>query len=832
MFDKERSLRESPTSEYGREPVALLGNLSWQGRVARGVVVVLGIVICQAILYGPSLIGRKILLPLDILKTKDIYLPQTPEMRGFLPRNRVFTDEVVAIEFRRRFAAREVRAGRLPLWNPYNYCGAPFLAANNTAVFSPFRLPDYLFPGPVTIAWVQMLKSLVVGVGAYLFFRRALGVGFWPAAVGAWCSPLIGFLVLWRGYPPSFVVVWLPWLLLATDGAVRRPGGWSAPGLAMVTAFVLLSGHMAMAAHVLLVAGLYFVWREIDFFGWRLFRPAALGSMVAVIGGWSLGFVLSAVQNLPTMEYLQYSYRVAERRLGVSEEIQLLQPGIGVAPQFVLPRIFGTWDRDSWWIAPGGRWREGKYHSAGNPLEGAPSGYAGLLMTLVFAPLGWQSRRHRGAWLFWLFLGLFAASFLLRIPWLSAVFRFPPFNVLKNNRFIFATAWATLTMAVIGLDALRRGELRFRAWCWLPLLLVLILGRYCALRIGSLPTAVLSGLPDRAGDPEVVHRWFHQMYVASAATCAVAVVLWALVALRRLENSAAYFVLPLLLVGEIVWQQYHRNPQCDVELYYPPIKTLVELQHAPPGRVCGWRCLPACLNQSHWLSDVRGYDGADPVQIVRVLLLADPQGKSPHTPYALTQQLIPFASPVLDMLNLRYRIHRGSPAPGDRPRYQSRDYWVEESKTFLPRAYVPRHAIVVPKPIEQLRALRSPNFDPRDVAYIDRSLAAGGQTPIEGTAKIVKDLPCEVTIAVDMKTPGVVVLSDMWFPGWNAYVNESRSPVMRANHAIRAVEVPRGKSTLVFRYQPESFAVGARLTALGGAALAVWLVGVVWLRWR
>ena len=121
---------------------------------------------------------------------------------------------MLALEPSRRFAAAEMRAGRIPLWTPYGFAGAPFA---DFAKYSPFNLVYTLLPSPFTLAWIQLLKSLVAGMGAYLFFRRALRVSFWPAAFGAWCYPLSGFFVLWQGYPSTFVTAWFPWLLVAVD---------------------------------------------------------------------------------------------------------------------------------------------------------------------------------------------------------------------------------------------------------------------------------------------------------------------------------------------------------------------------------------------------------------------------------------------------------------------------------------------------------------------------------------------------------------------------------------------------------------------------------------
>ena len=140
----------------------------------------------QFILFGSSLIGRKILLPLDVLALPGIYLPPDEAAAWGEPWDPVLTDPTLEMEMDRRYAVSEIRAGRLPLWNPHEYCGQPFLAANQTAVFSPFRIPDYLWPGTLVIAWDQVLKSMVAGIGAYLFFRVALRTGFIAALFGGW----------------------------------------------------------------------------------------------------------------------------------------------------------------------------------------------------------------------------------------------------------------------------------------------------------------------------------------------------------------------------------------------------------------------------------------------------------------------------------------------------------------------------------------------------------------------------------------------------------------------------------------------------------------------
>ena len=134
-------------------------------RLARLLVVLAGIVLGQVILYGPSLIGRKTLLPLDILAEPTIYLPRTPEVVKIEMHNRNLIDLISCAEPARRFAVAELAAGRLPMWTPWNFAGAPFIWPK----FSPFLALQCCTASPVVLAWSQLLVAIIAGLGAYVF---------------------------------------------------------------------------------------------------------------------------------------------------------------------------------------------------------------------------------------------------------------------------------------------------------------------------------------------------------------------------------------------------------------------------------------------------------------------------------------------------------------------------------------------------------------------------------------------------------------------------------------------------------------------------------------
>jgi hypothetical protein len=236
------------------------------------------------------------------------------------------------------------------------------------------------------------------------------------------------------------------------------------------------------------------------------------------------------------------------------------------------------------------------------------------------------------------------------------------------------------------------------------------------------------------------------------------------------------------------------------------------------------------------LRDIRGYDGVDPARLVDLAALAaNPESKA--CSYSLMQQLTPKSrlgprgelqlSPVFDMLGVRYVIGRGSAPTNLHADFQGIDYWVIVNSNALARTFVPRRVETVVEDKARLAMLAAEEFDAREVAYVESPMDLPG--PCRGTAGIVEEIPTRIRVSVQMETPGLVVLADLWDKGWQAAWNGQRVPILRANHAIRGVVVPAGSGTLEFRYAPASFTWGLRLAGLALVALVAWLGIALWI---
>jgi hypothetical protein len=93
---------------------------------------------------------------------------------------------------------------------------------------------------------------------------------------------------------------------------------------------------------------------------------------------------------------------------------------------------------------------------------------------------------------------------------------------------------------------------------------------------------------------------------------------------------------------------------------------------------------------------------------------------------------------------------------------------------------------------------------------------------VNGAVKLISYKANSVSLETDADRDAYLYLSDTWYPGWRAYVDGKETKVYRANLAFRAVELPKGKHTVLFRYVPISFYIGLFLSLIG-IAVCVWL---------
>ncbi|MBN2303158.1 MAG: hypothetical protein JXQ72_01695, partial [Anaerolineae bacterium] len=160
----------------------------------------------------------------------------------------------------REFAFDELRAGRLPAWNPYVGAGAPLLANYQTAVFYPPNWFHLLLPDGVAMSVIAMLHVVWAGWGMWLF-AGSLDLDDFGRGVSTLAYALGGYLIARFGsFPTATTGAWIPWLFWMLHGVLHRRQGWYAAGLGLVFGLQLLAGHAQTTWYGGVGLGLYALW--------------------------------------------------------------------------------------------------------------------------------------------------------------------------------------------------------------------------------------------------------------------------------------------------------------------------------------------------------------------------------------------------------------------------------------------------------------------------------------------------------------------------------------------------------------------------------------------
>ncbi len=276
----------------------------------------------------------------------------------------------------RAYAFDQLRAGQLPLWNPYNGGGAPLLANYQTAVFYPPNWLHLIFPHVAAMNLLAVGHVVWAAVGMWIF-ASVWNLPLLGRGISMLAFSLSGYLVARLGsFPTAAAVAWFPWMMWACHRIVTTQRASSVAWLGLATGMLLLAGHAQTAFYVLLASGAYALWLSGSIRGWReRFRVWAAATAAVLLG---LG--LAAIQLVPTAQLLVLSDRAAGLDYDWTTNFSY---SIARALTLIAPNLYGT---------PA----DGSYITEGAYFEDAA--YIGLLPLVAgfFAVITWWRTRKSG----------------------------------------------------------------------------------------------------------------------------------------------------------------------------------------------------------------------------------------------------------------------------------------------------------------------------------------------------------------------------------------------------------------------------------------------------
>jgi len=767
------------------------------------------------------------------------------------------SDQYIAGYAFRDFAAQSLRAGQgIPQWNPYLFGGLPYIAAMHGDIFYPTALLRMILPTDVAMTWGFVIHLFLAGLFTYGFLR-AWGLAFFPSLVGG-MAYLLGGPVASYASPGHdgklFVSALLPLALWLLVRGVRDGRLWAWGAFAITIGLAVLSPHPQLLQYLLLTSGAFALFLALgpDASGTRLDRRTAVRRLALALGAVVVGLAIGAIQFAPVREYVAYAPRAGGRDYAYATSFSF--PLIELFNLY-LPQFTGMLDR--YW-GPNGIHLHSEY-------------IGGSVLLLASAAFGGDARRRFRR--FW--IGVAVISFLWMLggstPFFHLVYALVPGTKFFRapSTIIYVFSFALSVFAALGTERLLEGALSRRfLFGWLGAAAVIAvlasIGVLGALAEAGARTSGVTMMLRQGLDPQYAPQAAEQ-WASRANANAVDLILGAwrsllfvaltvgalfLYARGRLTRAVAGALLAAIVAVDLwsVEREYWKfSPPARILFATDPALELLK-KEPQPGRVVVYGQGDSGIVASdpyfgtdtqgrgtglmvHGIRSVAGYHGNE---IGRYQTLMDsrlsngaPAMISPtfwrHENARFLYTNVPIADSALRLMTGPVRNSAGSTVylyrlPGDNP-YA----WVAPAIAKAPDS-------------DAEAAVLDPRFDPARIAVFDTSADVqtnARQSPpeplaIDATTGAFGPGRADVTLSAPAPAGSALVVSENYYPGWQALVDGKAAPTYRADYNLIGIPLPAGARTIALRYHDPAVTTGRVVTIVALLiALAALGAGVV-----
>ncbi len=687
------------------------------------------------------------------------------------------------------YGTEEVLAGRLPIWNRYEYSGIPFLATAQPAVLYPPKIITFALLQP-EIAYQVFLFLHYCGMALFfLLFIRDQGI----SAIGAMTGGAFwtfAHLILSASYHPIRIanLVWIPLIFLLIERLAKRPNRWTFVALAAVVAMQVVAGYPEVFVDLSILVVIYSAVR------WWIgdWQSPPWKSVPLIAAAFLLAVFLTAFQILPLAELVMTSKRVDFIEVGEIFTLETIVNSTLSGILYPFPAFF-------------------VFFLLGCVGKRAKPAVAGMLFCFFMFTGGWMLVRQ--------------------LPGLENI-RFPYVWVYV---ILFFLAW----LAAVGMDTyMQDGRRRLVRWSsrWVVGVGTTVWAAICAIPLYWVFTDRQKLVPDWS-EFNLIQLTGRTDLGIGLAVCG-ALLLVAVIFFRipaRPHKWLVFFALFVIALGQAA--SYPGSIEA-VPMRQPQKHSTVALMHGDIKRITG---------RTFSLFDVRhGYAMTERTESLigseisflpwRFRLVFLNLGLLSFFDFPNWERFAS-AKGFLDAMNLQVVIapvsHSAQLVANGliMRRYRPWRDALFENSDRMGHAWINYGVRVVDSPEKALIAVFSSDFDPRREVVLERfpsnrypQIDIPRATPVENIRRIS---PTEAEYRVRLARPGLLVVSESGYPGWFANVDGKPTEWLQADFLLRAVELPAGAHTVRFEYRPWWISVATILT-LGGVLVVFGLLSYSW----
>lgn len=729
--------------------------------------------------------------------------------------------------------------GPVPRWNTLDMCGVPLVAEIQSGLFYPPNIVFLFVPLERAVNITILLHVFLLAAFTYSLARQMTlsRHGSLIAAVTmSLCGPVT--LAIFAGHLSNlYTITWIPLLFLLIARAYGKPRVGTFILLGVAFALQFLAGHTQYFYYSILFSAVFVLFRAFPFLKRGQFKTWAL-SLIAFISALFLALILVLPQLLPVLEMLSLSART---QLAYEDVAQFSFPVENLLTLFA-PTIFGDMSDVEYW---------GVY----NLWEMCV--YVGVLPLFLSAVSLLILKPKR-------YVVFFACTAVVALiiglgdhtPIFRACYRIlPGFDMFRGHSKILIMFCFSMAMlagagfdALVGMQLVKSRRLTVytlsASFCLLALLLLIHFSSAFESWIVRMFQVATSSPARYLPVPDLTVPEHARDVIALACRSASVSVVTLLIgvtiffAFKRLGSNTILkcAVVTSICLEMLLFARKFILPADDPSWRLTPGVTQFLQKDKHPYRLL---ILSSRDRAAGAVSHAQQISGDYPYALNRYSQFYNQVN---HGQAVASMKIGPVrkVAPVYSLLNVKYVI--ADSGTGDFLKdhdivYDDGRYAIYENPKALDRAFPVHNAKIARTDAEALKYLSEPATI-SGLQFIleadvpDEYLGTNGSGSSSSTVEITEYRTDVVRMTAYMHQTGWVVLSDSFYPGWEAVIGESTSTdIFVANYLFRAIRLPAGTHEITFRYTPTHSSM-ANVIALTAIALIVFFFGLGFLRSR
>lgn len=706
----------------------------------------------------------------------------------------LFVGDMITLNYPLRvFVAECFKKGISPLWCPYLEYGIPILGEGQASIFYPLdRLLWFLFEPVFAYNYSVILHFFLAGLFMFIYLRLIMQ-DCWSALFGSITFMFSGVFITHLTYYNMFnIYIWLPLIFYFIEMFFRQKNFIYLIFTGVIFGIQFLGGYPQSSLQIWLALTIYFLYKcqeyKIKFY---------IRSLPRLFTIFLIGFGIYATQLFPLYEFLKQSWRSSALPY---EEWTATSLSLPQLITFILPDFWGNPFK-------------GVYIGDWNYID--LCGYLGI-MPLILGLVAVGMRRDKYTFLFMgiSFLGLLLAAgkynplynFLYQVPIINAI-RYPA-------RYLYLYTFGMSVLAGLGLNhLLHTVEKRKRKVIFISVCLGIV-------GIFSICQIQLEQLVKQRDLLYTIRMKDWLLFIIISILSFSLLILY----LKNMMKPSIFALLSLaILIGNIFIYWLGFNPTVKRELLTSVPESVTFLKKDRElYRILTWQWVrkknsiarsiitklepfeeiiepfkeSICPNLST-IYEISSIDGFLGIALTR---------------YEEFTQFL--NSKLFSLANGKYIITPKNIQLPDRSVFSNERVNIFKNSNYLPRAFIVHQAKVMDK--EKIRKeISSDKFNPLAYVLLEEKPSLSLKDQIKGEKEkiqIIKYLPTEVNIEVNLSQAGFLILTDTYYPGWEVYVNNKREKIYRADFLFRTIPLKAGNFKVRFVYNPTSFNLGANIT--------------------